>query len=116
MRPGSVELTEQAERSAGPQERSADGGRQRPVAPEDVGAGPERIQSQLAGGTGRGNGRFQGRPGRADDRIRRQNVGFSKGGQRGVSPSRQGLAGEHFPGKQRKRIPGWHGQETIKAL
>lgn len=99
MRAGGIELTKQAERSAGTQERSADGCRQRPVAPEDFSAGPERIQPQLSGWAGRGNGHIQGRPGRTDDRIWREDMGFSKGGERGVAPGRQGSKGEHLPGK-----------------
>jgi hypothetical protein len=91
MRTSSIELAERAKRSAGPAERSADSRRQHPVAAEDFGAGPERVQPQLQRWTGRGNGSFQGRPGRADDRVRRQDMRPSKRGERGVTPGWQCL-------------------------
>ena len=116
MRAGGIQLTEQAERAAGRGERSADGCRQGPVAPEGFSAGPERLQPQLTRWASRSHGRFQGRLRRTDDRIWRENMGFSKRGERSVAPGRQGFQGKHFPGKQRKGIGGRHREEAIKAL
>jgi hypothetical protein len=116
MRAGGIELAEPAERSTGSAERSADSRRQHPVAAEHFSASPERVQPQLQRWTGHGNGGFQGRPGGADDRVGRQDMGPSKRGKRGFTPGWQCLPREHFPGKQRKRVAWRRWQKAIKTL
>jgi len=116
MRARRVELGQQAQRSTCFRKGSSDCYGQRPVAPKHFSAGLEGVQPQLDRRAGRRHGRLQSGPGRADDGIGREDVRTPKIRHGRVAAGRQGLAGQHFPGKQGEGVMGWVRQQTVKPL
>jgi hypothetical protein len=116
VRGGRIELRQQPQGAPGGGQRTANHGWQGAVPAEHLGAGAQRVETQVDGRTCMRHGSFERRSRRTQDGIGRQHVGAAKNGKGCVAAGGCRFSREHFPREQGKRIGRRRGKKTVKGL